>query len=105
MKAFIALALAAGCASWTPRQAALATLSTALLVTDWQQTHSITTRCLELNPVIGACGENIPVNVYFPAVIAASLAVGHIAGDWRDTFFGALAGAEAVTVWTNASYE
>lgn len=95
----IALALS-GC-GWTARQATLAATSTALLAADWKQTRGITAQCLELNPLLGECGERFPVNVYFPLVMVANLGIAHLLGPWREVQLGAVTGAEAATVWSN----
>ncbi len=104
MKAALILALSA--CGWTPKHVALAGASTALLAFDWHQTQSIARDCLELNPIIGACGERVPVNAYFPVVILAHVALAHVVGaEWRPVLLGAIVGAEAATVWSNASVE
>ncbi len=97
-----ALALV-GC-GWTPKHVAGAAVSTALLAADWYQTRGITRDCLELNPVIGRCGENVPVDIYFPVVMLTQVALAHAVGaDWRPVLLGAVAGAEGATVWSNWS--
>jgi hypothetical protein len=101
----LAAALASGC-GWTRTQVALGATSTALLSVDWWQTKSIVNRCLELNPVIGPCGERVHEDVYMMTVIAGNLVVAHLLGrDWREVWLGAMTGAEAATVWSNASID
>ncbi len=105
MKWMITLLLTTAC-GWTKQQVALGAASTALLTVDWYQTKSIALGCQELNPVIGPCGERVPVDLYMMGVIASSLVLAHFVGDrWRPVLLGALAGAEAATVWSNASVE
>jgi hypothetical protein len=102
--AVLALALV-GC-GWTKQQVALGAASTAMLTVDWYQSQGITRDCVELNPVIGPCGERVPLDLYFMGVMAANLALAHAIGsEWRSVWLGAMAGAEAATVWSNASAE
>ncbi len=99
MKA-LALALLVAC---TPAQrtATLAVTSSALIVADWHQTQGIVAECQELNPLVGRCGERIAPNAYFPLVLAASITIGLLLGDWGETWFGAVTGAQGATVWSN----
>lgn len=93
--------VSSGC-THTQRAAALSVASTALLVADWQQTTDVHMTCTEENPIIGKCGERVPVNVYFPVVIGAHLAVGMLLPKrWREIWFATVAGAEGSTVWSN----
>lgn len=71
----LVLTLLAGC-GWTTRQKAMATTATALLAIDWKQTYTITRRCTEGNPLLGNCGQNIPVEAYFSMVIITMLGGG-----------------------------
>ncbi len=103
--ALLAAILATGC-GWTRQQVALGAVSTALLTVDWYQTTDITRRCLELNPVVGPCGERMGADAYMMTAIAGSLLLAHVTGsDWRSVVLGSIAGAEAATVWSNASAE
>lgn len=98
----IAIALAFAACTPTQRTTALALSSTTFIVADWYQTQGITAACQELNPIIGACGERVSVNTYFPVAIAAHLTVGLLLpAHWRDVWFGAVAGAQVSTVWSN----
>lgn len=84
------------------RTTALSLASTSLLVVDWQQTTDVPMTCTELNPIIGKCGERVPVDTYFPVAIGAHLAVGLLLPRrWREIWFATVAGAEASTVWSN----
>jgi hypothetical protein len=96
MRSLLFCAALSGCAP------TLAVSSTALLVADWHQTQDIVANCQELNPVIGQCGERVPVNVYFPVVILGNLALGAILGKW---WWATIMGAEAATVWSNWASE
>lgn len=105
MRMLLALSLAAACTP-TQRTVALGTVSTALLAVDWHQSRGITRQCLELNPLIGPCGERTSPDVYFPAVTMIHLAIGALLpSDARDAWFGAIGGLEAATVWSNASVQ
>lgn len=84
------------------RTAALALSSSTLIVADWHQTHDITRDCREANPILGECGERLSVDVYFATALVAHLGVGLLLPrDWRDVWFGAVAGAQLATVWSN----
>jgi hypothetical protein len=87
----------------TQRTATLALTSTALIAADWHQTRSgITASCFEQNPIIGACGENVPPDLYFPVAIALNLAAGLVLPrPWRDVWFAGVTGAQTSTVWSN----
>lgn len=100
MKALILVALVA----CTPlqRTATLASASSTLILADWMQTRVFVRECAELNPIIGECGEHISPDIYFPAALALHVAVGLLLPiQWRDVWFGAVAGAQASTVWAN----
>lgn len=68
---FLAVLLAGGCGGWT-KQDTLRELSfTTVTTADWYQTESITRDCVEMNPVIGKCGNGpVGVNTEMPAAIA-----------------------------------
>lgn len=99
MRALV-LALLSACAPG-PRTAALATTATTLVVMDWAQTRRITAACQEQNPIIGKCGENVPLALYFPVALAATLTGLGLRDGWRDAWFGVIVGAEASTVVSN----
>lgn len=92
--------LAPGCTA-TGRQVALTFTTVGTLTLDWMQTRDITRNCSELNPVLGECGQNFPVDVYFPLVIVGTLAAAAAFPKWSDVILGAMTGAEASTVWRN----
>ena len=82
----------------------LASVSSTLIAADWMQTRTFARRpqCDELNPIIGECGEHVSPDVYFPVMLAAHMLVGYVLpARWRDVWFGAVAGAQASTVWAN----
>lgn len=97
----VALAALVAC---TPMQRTmtLASASSTLILADWMQTRAFVRTCDELNPIIGDCGQHISPDIYFPTALALHLAVGLILPvQWRDVWFGAVAGAQASTVWAN----
>lgn len=90
--------------SCTPAQrtGTLASASTTLLLADWMQTRVFVRECQELNPIIGQCGQHITPDVYFPISVVLNLAAGYaLPSGWREAWFGAVAGAQASTVWAN----
>ena len=101
MKALL-LALLVAC---TPpqRTTAVATVSTALIAADWYQTRTfITPECMEMNPVIGTCGEKVHPDVYFPIVIVSHIIIGAVLPkNWRNVWFAAIAGVQGHTVYSN----
>ncbi len=102
MRALALVAALAGC-SWNTRDRVLGAAATTFLFADWMQTRTgATPHCLELNPIIGACGERVHPDVYFPLVILGNLVAAELMGsDWRPVALGAMTGAEAATVWAN----
>lgn len=69
---------------------------------DELQTLTITAKCRENNPIIGKCGQNVSVGVYF-----FSAAVIHLAVSWLlppkacRWWQGLTAGGEIAIVWNN----
>lgn len=105
MKALLLCAALAGC-GWSKQHVAMGAVSTAFLTVDWYQTMGITRDCQELNPAIGPCGERIHPDLWMIGAIAGHLALAHLVGaGWRPVVLGAMAGAEAATVWSNGSVE
>lgn len=97
----IALALALSGCGWGAQQKSFAAATTALLAVDWHQTHGIVDRCGEINPVIGPCGERLPVNFYFPVVTMGVIVIANLLPEQRDALLGVVAGAEGATIWNN----
>lgn len=98
----IVAALSTGCLSPAQRTTGLAMAAVTTLAIDWHQTHDITRRCNELNPVLGPCGERFPVDVYFPLVIAGTLVLAAVLDrTWGDMVLAGVAGAEGATIWSN----
>lgn len=103
MKRLVLLAALGGCLSPAQRTTALAIAATGVTIVDWHQTRDITRNCTELNPVIGPCGERVPVDVYFPVVLSGALMLAAaLGGTWGDAVLAGLAGAELSTIWSNA---
>lgn len=99
----LALATAlAGCGGWTLRDSVLEASFAGATAADWHQTRGIVTTCSEQNPIIGACGERVPVDAYFPIAllihvgIAALLPPGYRTA-WQTLYIG----AEINQVWSN----
>lgn len=94
--------------SCTPAQRtmAIASASSTLIAADWMQTRTFAKHpeCGENNPIIGACGDRVPPDLYFPVTIALHLLVGYVLpADWRDIWFASIAGVQGATVWSNAT--
>jgi hypothetical protein len=98
----LVFALLAGCGGWTKRDT-LAELGFATITADdWRQTRTITRHCDEINPLIGPCGENLPVDGYFPAAILLHAAISAaLPPRWRTLWQGVTIGAELNQVWRN----
>lgn len=98
----VALVLTAGCHHWSRRDT-IAELGFASATTlDWAQTRGITQQCLEENPLLGACGENLAVGVYFPSMMLVHLAVAAVLPPrWRLAWQALAIGAEVNQVWRN----
>jgi hypothetical protein len=103
-KIIVAMALAVtACGGWTKRDT-LGELSYVTVATmDWQQTRTITQDCDETNPIIGRCGQNVPMDVYFPVTTVAHVLVSAVLpkGWWRTSWQSLTVGVEVSTVWSN----
>ena len=70
---------------------------------DWGQTQGITGRCLEYNPIIGACGQGARLDVYFIVTALLEVAAARLLPpDLRTAFQSFLLGSESATVGGNA---
>lgn len=105
----LVLVLLSGCCyvraqRWSRVDTALATTYVAASLLDWYQTANggILTRCKEQNPILGPCGERVPLALYIPVGDAAILGLAYLVPDrWRPAVLGLLAGAELDTVYVN----
>ena len=78
MKAMLAMAAAlSGCCykNWTDRDVLLQGTIIGLQAVDWGQTQGITADGRELNPIVGAHGERVPLNLYAPAIMVCNVLV------------------------------
>lgn len=103
MRLAVAFMFLAACASWTRTEKGLAVAYATETTVDAVQTRSIVNDCAEVNPLIGRCGDRIPVPVYFPlldiAVIGAAALMPH---GWRTAFLAFMSGQEADVVYVNS---
>ena len=97
------LALATtSCAPWTKQDTALELAFAGTAAIDWHQTESITGSCMELNPMIGRCGDGVPTSIYFPVAIAVHAAISAcLPKTWRTVFQAFTVGVEAATIVAN----
>src|SRR5262245_34090715 len=58
-----------GCHEWTMKDTVLQAGFVAVTTIDWMQTNGITARCNETNPILGDCGQHVPVGFYFPLAL------------------------------------
>jgi hypothetical protein len=94
------LLLVAAC-NWSNRQRVMAAATVAVLAIDWHQTHEVVRMCDETNPIIGECGDSVPVNVYFPLAIATVLVLADRLPKWREPLLGTVFGVQLATVRYN----
>ncbi len=97
----IVLGLSA-CAQWSRKDSALEASFIAVTTIDWGQTDSIVARCGETNPIMGWCGQRVPVGVYFPVSLMAHAAIAALLPpSWRTIFQSATLGMETTTAYWN----
>ena len=103
MRAVAVIALLAACGGWSKRDTAMEAAFIGASALDWHQTRTIASLCNEQNPVIGACGQNISPDAYFPItiVVHAAIAAALPAGAWRTTWQAVPLGAEVSQTWGN----
>jgi hypothetical protein len=70
---------------------------------DWCQSGRFPRTCREDNPVIGRCGERVPLDVYIPISAAAHVALTYLLprGTWRTAWLGLTVGMEVDVVYGN----
>lgn len=92
----------AGCTQWTMSDTVFQGAVVATTAVDWHQSVAIADDCRETNEVIGRCGDRVPVNVYFPVIIALEIAAAAaLPKPWRRVFQAFVLGVEASTIYSN----
>lgn len=97
-------ALVAGCCTLKQHKLEFATEAAVivLMAIDGLETSAIAAQCKETNPILGSCGQRVPVTFYFPFIMA-----GHAAGtfvmpqEYRPWWIGTALGLEIATVWNS----
>ena len=103
MERFIAVLALAGCAHWSRKDTALEASFAMVTTFDWAQSAEVTARCDETNPVVGWCGQRVPIGVYFPIALAAHAAISALLPPSARTIFqAATTGMETTTVYWNS---
>jgi hypothetical protein len=91
-----------GCVDWSRRDTAREVAFFAVTTIDWHQTQSIAAGCMELNPILGPCGDRVSVGIYFPFMLIAHVtAAAALPRDWRPSFQAFTIGMESATVVIN----
>lgn len=106
--------LVTGCASmttgkrrWDGTDIGMQTAFTTAVLLDAEQTvwnnKLGDMRCGESNPIVGPCGDRVPVGVYVPAVLLLHTGVAHAIphGRWRTLFQAATIGFESAIIYGN----
>ena len=106
MRYAVALAFLAGCCGahrWSKADAALETTFAFATAVDGLESTEIVGRCIEANPVLGPCGNRVPLGVYIPLGMLVHAGVTWLIphGAWRTAFLGLTAGAELDTIYAN----
>lgn len=98
-----ALAACTGPRRWTKLDVGLEATFVAADVIDGLQSRKFVTSCREENPVIGNCGQRVPLGVYIPlsALLHVGIAWALPHGSVRTVFLAATAGAELDTIYAN----
>lgn len=103
----IALTVAlAGCGAshaWRASDVALEATFAGELAVDWAQSRRFSRACEELNPVVGRCGQRVPLDVYIPVSALLHAVATYLlpAGTIRTTWLGITVGAEADAIYSN----
>ncbi len=97
---------ASGCAAgrgWSRADTAAQFAFAATQAIDEVQTRDwIAPHCAEANPIIGQCGENVPVTVYMAGALVLEMTVAAmLPPSWRRVFEGAALGVEGDVIWGN----
>lgn len=103
--ALLVAILASGCAggrSWSRADTLAQVTIAAEVLVDTVQTTRGTSMCREANPIIGPCGERVPVGIYMSAALALeSVVAWALPPAWRRWFEGGVAGVEADVIYGN----
>ncbi len=88
---------------WSRVDSASQVAVAATLAADGYQTMDyIGPHCMERNPIIGECGDRVPIPIYMPAVFALELGAAYLLPPQaRRWFVGVFGGFEAAIVYTN----
>jgi hypothetical protein len=108
-KALVAAVLMAGCANyegptlkWSKVDYSLEGAFVLETVYDGIQSRAIVAKCFETNPIIGDCGNRVPLGVYIPlSIIVQAGVAAFLPSDLRTAWLGLTTGAEADVVYTN----
>jgi hypothetical protein len=95
-----------GCAAgqgWTARNTALELAFVGETAVDTYQTaRNILPNCAELNPIVGRCGDRVPLAIYIPAGLLLHAAVAWaLPPRWRTPFQAISLGFESIAVGSN----
>lgn len=96
----------AGCCGahgWSRSDVALEGTFALASAVDGMESGKFVDTCHESNPVIGACGERVPLGVYIPLSIVVHAAIAYAIphGTYRTAFLGLTTGAELDTIYAN----
>jgi hypothetical protein len=77
--------------------------SGAVIVDAWQSSHSAIHECTESNPILGPCGDRVPLSVYVPAIMILHAAISHAipTGRYRTLFQAMTLGLEIGIIYGN----
>ena len=102
----LAMTLLVGCAGpnrWTRSDVIMESTFVAATVVDGLQSVAITDGCREQNPILGRCGDRVPLGVYIPVTVLLHIGLTWLIphGTWRTAFLGLSDGLELDTVYAN----
>lgn len=99
----LALMLTSGCTRYPKADALFEGGVVASMAADMATTYTATRWCTEANPIIGHCGDRMPVAVYFPLVAAVHLGISYLIppGRWRTGFQALIIGVEGHAAFRN----
>lgn len=96
-------AMLGGCAGWSKTDTIAEAGFAAATTVDGLQSVGITHGCAEANPVIGPCGERVPLGIYMPSMVVLHAAVSALLprGAWRRGWQMATLGVEGGAAYSN----